>query len=169
MRTQVIISVSALLLCGSGLAQPANNSKIKPIDPELVAAKLKRGKFIAESTEQGTNGQTQKSAEAMCMDEMTANTLPIIAMMGMANCEPISTSETKTSMSVAGICRKSDQLADGKVPFVPNFYAATLRWSADGKTIDLDVQRSALVNDKPSDKVLSSTKQKFKFQSANCK
>lgn len=164
-----LIALSSVLLLSGALAQAAPQGGIKPIDPELVAKKFKRGQFLAESTMQDADGQTQTSAETMCMDEASANMLPMMAMMGLANCEPTNTAETKTSMSVAGICRNAGTSGDGKAADAANFYTGAVRWSADGKTIDLEMKRTELVNDKPSDKVLLWIKQSLKFQSRSCK
>jgi hypothetical protein len=165
--TAAVVAIAALVTCGSALAQKPS-SAIKPIDPELVAKNFKRGKFASETSTLGDDGKMRTESEVTCMDEMAANMLPFGAMMGLANCEPVSTNETKTSMSVAGLCRKGSSPDSGKSPFVPNFYTGSVSWSADGTTIDLEMRRVALINDKPSDKVLMLIKHKLAFQAPNC-
>ncbi len=168
MRTQIILAISAVLLSMTVQAKTSSNA-VKTIDPELVSKNFKKGKFMAENTEVIANGPPQTDSESICMDATTAAMVPMIALMGLANCDPVSTDETKTSMTVTGICRKGGTYGSGKATLGPHFFTATVTWSPDGKTIDSVAKRSELIDDKPSDKILMSLAQKYKFQSASCK
>ena len=57
---------------------------------------------------------------------------------------------------------------DGFAARLPNFYSATMRWSADGKRIETEAKRVAIEGDKPTDKLLKSVQYKLTHQAASC-
>ena len=140
-------------------AQP--KPSIKPIDPELIAKKFKRGIFKAETIEIGADGKREQESAAMCMDEQSSHMLVFGVLAGVAGCEPLSTREDKSSIAVTANCPTTSEMG-------ANFYSATMRWTADGKRIEMESKRVTLEGGKPTDKLLKSLQYKLTHQAASC-
>lgn len=134
---------------------------IKPVDAEVIAKKFKRGIFKAETTEIDADGKREQESAAMCMDEQSSHMLVFGVLAGVAGCEPLSTREDKSSIAVTANCPTTSEMG-------ANFYSATMRWSADGKRIEMESKRVTLEGGKPTDKLLKSLQYKLTHQAASC-
>ena len=97
----------------------------------------------------------------MCMDEQSSHMLVFGVLAGVAGCEPLSTREDKSSNAVTANCPTTSEMG-------ANFYSATMRWSADGKRIEMESKRVTLEGGKPTDKLLKSLQYKLTHQAASC-
>lgn len=162
MLSIVALGVSSIYTLSATAAPASGNATIKPIDPEIIAKKFKPGVFKTETLEISTDGKSEQKTEAMCMDAASANILANGVLWGVAGCQPLSTSEDESSISITANCPATGEMG-------ANFYRGTIRWSADGKEIEWEGKRTAIEQGKPTDKVLNLVRAKLHYQSQSCK
>lgn len=151
-----------LLVCSTGtVAQVQPTAQISPIDPDRPAKAFQRGLFTSATEDTAADGKVTRASESVCMDDASAAILTMGILMGTAGCEPQSTSDQPQSIAVTALCTRDSKHG-------PNLYQASMRWSADGKTITARSTRTALVDGKPSGRLVVSHAYELRHQAASC-